>query len=463
MLAVALDMYRGRRRVLVNGAVSSAYLARSGLPAGCALAVDLLDCFLSRVLGEASIRQISFRKYVDDLVLYSTGQQCGNTLLQAFKEVRGAMTTAGMVLNPKKTKVVVNGRVARQSVKRSWRGRNLPALELTVRDLGVDVQWAARRNPVQRTRVGTFAFSMKRLQLLGLPKSAKARVMSALWSQGMYGAEVNGLSQALVKKLRIAGRAALGKGLARGAAKDPQVVADATLLRTWDRWIQKGGNWPPRQTQWDQALRKAGGPLSALAEFAQRVSWHPGEAGWQTTRGFVPWCQASATGAQDSQAWLLKQLAKRRADFEGLETGLDPVDLQQWRKLSNKATHAGRAACNAAAGGLWHEARLASVFEHDGCCMWCQDQAGSLHHLLYDCPAWDAARREAGFALQPDFPPCLQYHGLVPAPRLGFQVWPEVQALELAGDTLWVDGSGRAPNDSPFRTCSWAVVGKGVL
>eukprot|EP00971_Amphidinium_carterae_P119634 2370128-Amphidinium_carterae.1 len=40
--------------------------------------------------------------------------------------------------------VVVNGRVARQSVKRSWRGRNLPALELTVRDLGVDVQWAAR-------------------------------------------------------------------------------------------------------------------------------------------------------------------------------------------------------------------------------------------------------------------------------------------------------------------------------
>eukprot|EP00971_Amphidinium_carterae_P278902 5536746-Amphidinium_carterae.1 len=99
------------------------------------------------------------------------------------------MTEAGMVLNAKKTKVVVNGRVARQSVKSSWRGRSLPSLELTVRDLGVDVQWAARRNPVQRTRISTFAFSMKRLQLLGLPKSAKSRVMAALWSQGMYGAE----------------------------------------------------------------------------------------------------------------------------------------------------------------------------------------------------------------------------------------------------------------------------------
>eukprot|EP00971_Amphidinium_carterae_P027704 546085-Amphidinium_carterae.1 len=61
MLQVALNMYKGRRRVLVNGAVSSAYQARSGLLAGCALAVDLLDCFLSKVLGEASIRQIAFR------------------------------------------------------------------------------------------------------------------------------------------------------------------------------------------------------------------------------------------------------------------------------------------------------------------------------------------------------------------------------------------------------------------
>eukprot|EP00971_Amphidinium_carterae_P049806 981837-Amphidinium_carterae.1 len=48
--------------------------------------------------------------------------------------------------------------------------------------------------------------------------------------------------------------------------------------------------------------------------------------------------------------------------------------------------------------------------------------------------------------------------------RLGEkQVCPEVQALELPGSTLRVDGSGRAPNDSPFRTCSWAVVGRGVL
>eukprot|EP00971_Amphidinium_carterae_P317950 6320563-Amphidinium_carterae.1 len=37
------------------------------------------------------------------------------------------------------------------------------------------------------------------------------------------------------------------------------------------------------------------------------------------------------------------------------------------------------------------------------------------------------------------------------------------QAIDLPGDTLWVDGRGRAPNDSPFRVCAWSVVGKGVL
>eukprot|EP00971_Amphidinium_carterae_P287050 5698227-Amphidinium_carterae.1 len=103
------------------------------------------------------------------------------------------------------------------------------------------------------------------------------------------------------------------------------------------------------------------------------------------------------------------------------------------------------------------------VFEHDGRCSWCQEEAGTLHHLLFDCPAWDQARREHSFHYVAEYPPCLLYHGLVPAPRFAFPVWPEVHALDLPGSTLWVDGSGRAPNDSPFRVCSWSVVGRGVL
>eukprot|EP00971_Amphidinium_carterae_P223323 4431111-Amphidinium_carterae.1 len=153
--------------------------------------------------------------------------------------------------------------------------------------------------------------------------------MSALWSQGMYGAELEGPLWAKGLAKGVLRRSNCSKNLGWAGRQGPPGGSRrhvVTHLGSMDP--ERRYKWPPRPTQWEQALRKAGGPLSALAEFAHRVSWHPGEAGWQTTRGFVPWCQASATGAQDSQAWLLKQLAQRRTDFEGLEAGLDPVDLQ---------------------------------------------------------------------------------------------------------------------------------------
>eukprot|EP00971_Amphidinium_carterae_P069250 1370311-Amphidinium_carterae.2 len=65
-LRLALHMYRGRRRILVNGALSEAVVATSGIPAGCGLAVDLLHAFLQHQLY-ASHLKVSVRKYVDDM------------------------------------------------------------------------------------------------------------------------------------------------------------------------------------------------------------------------------------------------------------------------------------------------------------------------------------------------------------------------------------------------------------
>eukprot|EP00971_Amphidinium_carterae_P182406 3620197-Amphidinium_carterae.1 len=67
-LGLALDMYRGRRRILVNGALSEAVVATSGIPAGCGLAMDLLHAFHQHQL-KASNLKVSVRKYVDDMVL----------------------------------------------------------------------------------------------------------------------------------------------------------------------------------------------------------------------------------------------------------------------------------------------------------------------------------------------------------------------------------------------------------
>eukprot|EP00971_Amphidinium_carterae_P327866 6459439-Amphidinium_carterae.2 len=70
---------------------------------------------------------------------------------------------------------------------------------------------------------------------------------------------------------------------------------------------------------------------------------------------------------------------------------------------------------------------------------------------------WTKLGGKLGFTLRPTFPKCLTYHGLVPAPRLAFQVWPEVQALDRPGDTLRVVGRGvliraRLPVSGPAQS-----------
>eukprot|EP00971_Amphidinium_carterae_P080275 1588413-Amphidinium_carterae.1 len=77
-------MYRGRRRILVNGALSDSVVATSGIPAGCGLAVDLLHAFLQHQLNASDLK-VSVRKHVDDMVLAASGKGCAFELREAFK------------------------------------------------------------------------------------------------------------------------------------------------------------------------------------------------------------------------------------------------------------------------------------------------------------------------------------------------------------------------------------------
>eukprot|EP00971_Amphidinium_carterae_P339756 6477738-Amphidinium_carterae.1 len=100
-LRLALDMYRGRRRILVNGALLEPVVATSGIPAGCGLAVDLLHALLQHKLHASQLR-VSVRKYVDDMVLSASGRGCAFTLREAFRAVRQVLEAAGMQLNKSK-------------------------------------------------------------------------------------------------------------------------------------------------------------------------------------------------------------------------------------------------------------------------------------------------------------------------------------------------------------------------
>eukprot|EP00971_Amphidinium_carterae_P019834 390674-Amphidinium_carterae.1 len=148
-----------------------------------------------------------------------------------------------MKVNLKKTLVICNGANAKRLLTKVWRAGRLPPLRVTTRDLGVDTQWAAWRCPVQRKRVITFRQSMNRVRSLGLPAPSKARIAKSLYSVGLYGAEVGGMSASHMNDVRISARKALGKGanLRRssslelmaygGPAGDPQVTADLNTIR----------------------------------------------------------------------------------------------------------------------------------------------------------------------------------------------------------------------------------------
>eukprot|EP00971_Amphidinium_carterae_P277870 5515465-Amphidinium_carterae.2 len=90
-LNVAFAMYSGKRRILVQGAVSDGVTATCGLPPGCGHAVDMLHVFLIKSLRCAG-NQAEVRKYVDDMVLISSGPGFAGNLCFAYSQVLESLT-----------------------------------------------------------------------------------------------------------------------------------------------------------------------------------------------------------------------------------------------------------------------------------------------------------------------------------------------------------------------------------
>eukprot|EP00971_Amphidinium_carterae_P046626 918293-Amphidinium_carterae.1 len=107
---------------------------------------------------------------------------------------------------------------------------------------------------------------MNRVRSLGLPATSKAGIVKSLFSVGLYGAEVGGMSASHMNDVRIRARKALGKGanLRRSSplelmanAGDPQVTADLNTVRAWQRKLNAGTlEWPLEPSVWEHALDK---------------------------------------------------------------------------------------------------------------------------------------------------------------------------------------------------------------
>eukprot|EP00971_Amphidinium_carterae_P327378 6458705-Amphidinium_carterae.2 len=138
------------------------------------------------------------------------------------------------------------------------------------------------------------------MRALGLPAHVKARIVKSLFSVGLYGAEVAGISDQHMKDLRASARGALGPRLMQRSlaeeisgsrthgswrpSGDPRVVAGLSTVRVWQRRIAAGKvSWPLPMASWEGDLNRGRGRglIRNLRQMADRLHWVPTDTGWR--------------------------------------------------------------------------------------------------------------------------------------------------------------------------------------
>eukprot|EP00971_Amphidinium_carterae_P320472 6369906-Amphidinium_carterae.1 len=212
---------------------------------------------------------------------------------------------------------------------------------------------------------------MIRVRSLGLPAVSKARIANSLYSVGLYGAEVGGMSASRMNDVRISARKALGKGANLRRSSPLELMAYGGPGRPAgdpQRKLQTGTlNWPSEESAWKDALAKerGRGPMQHLKRLANRLGWTPQPGGWHSDGQYFTWHEM-----------LLTDVAQGWPGFAGLETSLSTKTFRHLKKFSNKRDDRTRSAVNAALGGVWLtglELELSGLTAQAGSArhMWC--------------------------------------------------------------------------------------------
>eukprot|EP00971_Amphidinium_carterae_P230034 4565594-Amphidinium_carterae.1 len=178
---------------------------------------------------------------------------------------------------------------------------------------------------------------MLRVRSLGLPAIAKS-----LYSVGLYGAEIGGMSASNMRDVR---------------------------------------------GPWQRSLRRSS-PLELMAFGLWGTGWRPagyrGCPGWQCEEQYFTWYEADQKVKWDVAKNLLAEVAANRPDFQGLETGLSTQTYRHLTKSSARADDKSRSAVNAALGGVWHEERTHRAFAVGDLCVRCKEEVENLSHILFE-------------------------------------------------------------------------------
>eukprot|EP00971_Amphidinium_carterae_P082353 1628259-Amphidinium_carterae.2 len=156
---------------------------------------------------------------------------------------------------------------------------------------------------------------------------SKARIVKSLFSVGLCGAEVGGMSASHMNDVK------------------ELTYTDPAPWSSWPTEDLLEIHRHPRMAVWEHALDKGRGRLCDEQCFT--------------------WSEAD---------YISQVVAAKRPDFGGLETGLSTQTFRQPKHSANKTEDSFRSSLNAALEGVWHEVRTQSGFSVGELCVRCKEE-----------------------------------------------------------------------------------------
>ena len=148
-LEFAMQVDTGPKAVLADAELSHWFHVTHGVAAGCPQAPLLAKAFLQPILSpfQAQHPDLHLNGWVDDIGFdgkHHNPDMLANRIVNAWQELRQALTTAGLKVNNHKTAFIVTDKATRRALAKLL-GPDDPPIQSVMRDLGIDHQAGRRR------------------------------------------------------------------------------------------------------------------------------------------------------------------------------------------------------------------------------------------------------------------------------------------------------------------------------
>ena len=444
IINMAMSIYSGPRYIRVHGAVAKPARGRHGLIAGCSFAKDILKAFLVPI--SALARGTTFRDYVDDMVITSTGKQADqavNKLIKDLRQIKKALREDNMQLNEAKEQIF--GPTA--CIRKAWKSATGREADNQVKDLGVFHYGHGYRHPVMDQKLRELKLTAERIGAIPTDKNKKASMAAAvLYGKCFYGQEVHYITQKHYEKLRTLMVAAMGENYTRRPRLplllhtaegrfEPSVCRVGRLVR---HWVKQGESYNVPLGYWQRCLQSEArtGPIHLVARMVQHLGINAiGPTIWEVD-GTTHDLSAQHGVAEAVQRLVVDslwvRLGTQRRNYQGLQRGRNHQATLAWRaQIQEERTKAFLDFILTDAVYTPHRAHLR--WGKPGHCPICRHPQGDWRHYVDDCPGITRREKCPGH-----FPDCLRYTGTVP---LSWAQTPD--STQMRERETWAQGPSR--------------------